>query len=130
VFTEARPAELGTQIALRAVLASAMFATLWLLLLGSGHQLAVGQVATFGALFLFGSQLPVSVGGYGAPQGISVLLLADSWHVMGRPDAVAFSLLWSAAFLACRAVLSLGFALPLTRLLAGPARVEAPSCTA
>jgi hypothetical protein len=120
VFSRARPAELAIQVALRSLLAVAMFGALWLLLIGAGHRLDLGQLATFGALFLFGLQLPISIGGYGAPQGISVLLLADSWHLMSHADAVAFSVLWSAAFLASRAVLSAPFAAPMTRLLSRP----------
>lgn len=118
VFTEAGPRELVVQIALRCMVTVAMFGSLWLLLLSSGHSLEIGQLATFGALFLLVSQLPVSVGGFGGPQGVSVLLLTDSWHVLDRADSVAFSLLWSTAFLICRTVLSLPFAVPMVRLLA------------
>ena len=132
-FIRSSPAEMTVQLALRLALALAMLAAWWLLLLGSGHRLGPGHLAQFGALFLIATQLPVSVGGFGGPQGVCVLLLTDTWKLLPRSDAVALSLLWSTAYLLSRALISAFFAAPMIRLLrSDTARTaeEGASCTA
>jgi hypothetical protein len=124
-FIRSSPAEMTMQLTLRLALVLATLAAWWLLLLGSGHRLGPGQLAQFGALFLVATQLPVSVGGYGGPQGVCVLLLTDTWKLLPRADAVAVSLLWSTAYLLSRALISAFFAAPMIRLLrSGTSRAE------
>jgi len=132
-FVRSSPAEMTMQLALRLALALAMLAAWWLLLLGSGHRLGPGHLAQFGALFLLATQLPVSVGGFGGPQGVCVLLLTDTWKLLPRSDAVALSLLWSTAYLLSRALISAFFAAPMIRLLRSDTAhtaEEGASCTA
>jgi hypothetical protein len=131
-FIRSSPAEMTMQLALRLALVLAMLAAWWLLLLGSGHRLGPGHLAQFGALFLLATQLPVSVGGYGGPQGVCVLLLTDTWKMLPRADAVALSLLWSTAYLLSRALISAFFAAPMIRLLrsdTGHIAQEGEPCT-
>ncbi|MEV7870542.1 lysylphosphatidylglycerol synthase domain-containing protein [Streptomyces sp. NPDC088124] len=119
VFVRTGPAEMAVQLALRAGLVLAMFAAWWLLISAMGLDLGLQHLAQFCAVFLFATQLPLSIGGYGGPQGVCVLLLADTWHVLSRTDAVALSLLWSTLYLLSRATVSAFFVLPMVRLLSG-----------
>lgn len=126
-FATARPREIAVQIGLRAGLAAVNAAVMWLMLAELGLRLDAGQTLVFTSIFLFATQLPVSVGGYGGPQGVTPLLLVSTWHLTDREQAAAFSLIWSTLLLAGRALAGVAFALPAVRLLRAPA--SAPALT-
>jgi hypothetical protein len=131
-INRAGPAELGVQVALRVVLGIGTLAFVRVVLGDLGHGLAPAQLLAFGALLMFTTQLPISVGGFGGPQGVAVLLLSHTWHVASDEQAVAFSIVWSSLLLAGRFALSAPLAPALARRLqvrrepvAGGAPVEA-----
>jgi hypothetical protein len=119
------PRELAAQVVLRLALglASAAVAAGVLAELGPGQgpggQLSAGQLALLGALLFTTAMLPLSVAGYGGPQGVAILLLVEAWGVASREEALAFSLVWSTMFLAGRVVVGTALAAPLLRLLDG-----------
>jgi hypothetical protein len=85
-----------------------------------GIALPAVRLLAFGPLLLFSGFLPFSVGGYGAPQGLAVLLLARSWHACTPAEALGFSLVWSTGVLLVQVTLGL-LALPrLSPLLGRP----------
>jgi hypothetical protein len=115
------PRELAAQVALRLALgaASAVVVREVLAELGQGQAqgLGSGQLILLGTLVLSTAMLPLSVGGYGGPQGVAVLLLVEAWGVASREDALAFSLVWSTMFLVGRVVVGAALAVPLLRLV-------------
>jgi hypothetical protein len=117
------PRELAAQVALRLALgaASAVVVREVLAELGQGQGqaqgLGSGQLILLGTLVLSTAMLPLSVGGYGGPQGVAVLLLVEAWGVASREDALAFSLVWSTMFLVGRVVVGAALAVPLLRLV-------------
>ncbi|MEU9451476.1 hypothetical protein [Streptomyces sp. NPDC048277] len=119
VIARTRPAEMAVQLLLRFGGVVAMCAAWQVLTLAVGADLGRERLAQFCAVFLLATQLPLSVGGYGGPQGVCVLLLTDTWHLLSRADAVALSLLWSSMYLLSRALLSSLFVIPMVRLLKG-----------
>ncbi|WP_253765571.1 lysylphosphatidylglycerol synthase domain-containing protein [Goodfellowiella coeruleoviolacea] len=124
VLVRTSPAEMLVQLALRFGLVVAMALSWWLLLLATGTPLSPGHLVQFCSVFLIATQLPISVGGYGGPQGVCVLLLSDAWGLLSQVEAVALSLLWSTAYLLSRAVVGAAFAVPVFRLLRAGGPVE------
>jgi hypothetical protein len=117
VFVRTKPVEMAVQVAMRFGVVAAMMLSWWLLMAAFGLHLDLGRLVQFCSVFLLVTQLPVSVGGYGGPQGVCVLLLADSWQLVSRADAAALSLVWSTGYLISRAVISTPFAVRLVQLL-------------
>ncbi|SDG51100.1 Lysylphosphatidylglycerol synthase TM region [Lentzea fradiae] len=117
VLVQTSPAQMLAQLGLRSCLVLAMAASWWSLLLANGVDLDFGRLVQFCSVFLVVVQLPVSVAGYGGPQGACVLLLSDAWGLMSREDAAVLSLLWSTAYLVSRVVIGFLFAVPAVRLL-------------
>jgi hypothetical protein len=118
-LADTTPRELAAQVGLRLALglASAAVARQVLAELGQGSHLGAGQLALLGALLFSTAMLPLSVAGYGGPQGVAVLLLVEAWGVATREDALAFSLVWSTIFLVGRLIVGAALAVPLVRLL-------------
>jgi hypothetical protein len=116
-FNRAGPGELGAQVGLRIVLGAGTLAFVRVVLGDLGPALGPAQLLAFGALLMFTTQLPFSIGGFGGPQGAAVLLLSHTWHVASDEQAAAFSLVWSTLLLVGRFALSAPFALALARLL-------------
>jgi len=79
-------------------------------------DLSLWQLVIFSPLFVASAFLPISVGGYGGPQGVAVLLLVQLWQVTNIESAIAFSMLWSTFFLLGRcsvgALLTIPFITP------------------
>jgi hypothetical protein len=127
-FNRAGPAEMGAQVGLRIVLGLGTLAFVRVVLGDLGPALDPAQLLAFGALVMFTTQLPISIGGFGGPQGVAVLLLGHTWHVATDEQAVAFSLVWSTLLLAGRLAVSAPFAPALVRLLRGaPGADPAPA---
>lgn len=76
-------------------------------------NLALWQAIIFSPLFVASAFLPISIGGYGGPQGVAVVLLAQIWQVTDIEGAIAFSILWSTLFLLGRSSVGGIFAAPL-----------------
>jgi uncharacterized membrane protein YbhN (UPF0104 family) len=91
--------DLLVQLGLRLAHQAVALVCVTVLLHGWGASPTIAQVLTFGPLFLVSGTLPISLGGYGGPQGIAVALLADAWGLLPAADALAFSLVWSTAVL-------------------------------
>ena len=125
VFTRTGPAEMAVQVALRAGVVAAMMISWWLLAAAFGLRLSPGQLVQFCAVLLLVTQLPVSIGGYGGPQGVCVLLLADTWQLVSHAEAAALSLVWSTGYLLARLVISTPFAIRLVPLLRAGRPVDA-----
>lgn len=117
VLVRTSPAQMSAQLGLRFGVVVAMGVSWWLLLLSNDVALDLGRLLQFCSVFVVVTQLPISVAGYGGPQGACVLLFADVWELMSRVDAVALSLLWSTAYLVSRLVVGSLFAVPLLNLL-------------
>jgi hypothetical protein len=125
VLVRTSPAQMSAQLGLRFGLVVAMGVSWWLLLLSNEVDLDLGRLLQFCSVFLVVTQLPISVAGYGGPQGACVLLFSDVWELMSRVDAVALSLLWSTAYLVSRVVVGFLFAVPMVKLLReGSGRAE------
>jgi hypothetical protein len=116
-FASATPGEMAAQVGIRVLGLVVTAGVLAVLLAEAGIRVGAGQLALFAPLLLFSAMLPVSVGGFGGPQAVAALLLHDVWRVTDDAGAVAFSVLWSSAFLLGRLVLSAPFAVPLAGLL-------------
>jgi hypothetical protein len=87
-------------LALRWALAVLSIACVHFVLVELGVRLAPSATLAFGSLLLFSSCcLPVSVGGYGGPQALATLLLANTWGVCSPAQAVGASLVWATAVL-------------------------------
>lgn len=95
----AAPRELVTQLGLRALHLTVAVSCVGVLLHRWGADLDLGRLVVFGALFLISGTLPISLGGFGGPQGVAVALLVHSWGVLSAPQALGFSLCWSTAVL-------------------------------
>ncbi len=96
--------------------------TLYYLLIAMDIHLSVAHALLFIPLFMASVFLPISTGGYGGPQGASVLFLVQLWEVCSTEQALAFSLLWSTGFMIGRAVVGGVAVFPLLRLLQGLAK--------
>lgn len=114
------PSELALQLGLRMAYQLASLACLWLLLAGLGARLSLSQLLAFGPLFLLSGFLPVSMAGYGGPQGLAVALLADGWGLLPRGQAMAFSLVWSTGLLLVELGVGAAFLPGLVSLLRAP----------
>ena len=101
-------------LSLRAVYAVISMSCIWLILRELGVHLPVVQVPIFGALLLFSELLPISIGGYGGPQGVAVLILATDWQACTVAQALAASLVWTTGMLAVRCLVGV---VALPRLL-------------
>jgi hypothetical protein len=121
-WTRTTASEALRLLALRAALAAASIACIALILREVGISLNPQQAVVFGALLLFSAFLPVSVGGYGGPQGIAVLVLAHEWNACSPARAVSASLLWASGVLLVQVCVG---AVALPRLLALLRRREA-----
>ncbi len=75
-------------------------------------DLSVAQALLFIPLFWLSTFLPISAGGYGGPQGASILFLVELWSLCSAEQALGFSLLWSTFFLLGRSISSGVFVLP------------------
>jgi hypothetical protein len=82
-------------LSLRALLAVSSISCIGVILREVGIALAPLQALAFAALLLFASFLPISVGGYGGPQGVAVLVLAHDWNLCSPARAVSASLVWA-----------------------------------
>lgn len=98
-FARTTPGEVALFLCLRVAHQLVTLSCLWALLAEMGAQLSVSQLAAFGPLFIFSGALPISIAGYGGPQGLAVALLAHRWQLMPPGKAMAFSLVWSTGFL-------------------------------
>ncbi|HZN93253.1 MAG TPA: hypothetical protein VFB81_11145 [Myxococcales bacterium] len=96
---EASAGELWFQLALRAAIQAIALACVWLLLAGMGARLDLGQLLTFGPIFVISGSSIVSIAGYGGPQGVAVEVLANRWGALSAPAALGFSLAWSTGLL-------------------------------
>lgn len=120
-FTTATPAELAKLMGLRIAHQLVLLACVRSLLAAMGARLSLSQLAAFGPLFIFSGALPISLAGFGGPQGLAVALLARRWGLMAPGQAMAFSLAWSAGFLLLQmAVAAAHFPRMLTLLRAPP----------
>jgi hypothetical protein len=98
-FTTATRSELAKLMGLRIAHQLVLLACARSLLAAMGAKLSLSQLAAFGPLFIFSGALPISLAGFGGPQGLAVALLAHRWGLMTPGQAMAFSLAWSAGFL-------------------------------
>lgn len=98
--------------------------TLYYLLVATGIKLGVAHALLFIPLFMSSVFLPISTGGYGGPQGASVLFLVQFWQLCTTEQALAFSLLWSTCFLIGRAVVGGVAVFPLWRMLQSLGKVD------
>jgi len=115
-----KPRELSLQLGLRLAYQLAGVGCVWLLLAALGARLSFAQLLAFGPLLLLSGFLPVSMAGYGGPQGVAVALLADKWILMTRAQALAFSLVWSTGLLLIELGVGAMFVPALVRLLRAP----------
>lgn len=118
-FLRASPSELATQLGLRAIHLAVTLVCIQLLLAELGAALSPSQLLAFGPLFVFSCSLPISLAGYGGPQGLAVALLASRWHLVPAGHALAFSLIWSTGLVAFQAGVGLAHLPGLVRLLGG-----------
>lgn len=116
-FARTTPAELSLQVGLRAAQQLAALGSLWLLLRDQGVRLSAPQLLSFGPLFVFSGMLPLSLAGYGGPQGLAVGLLAHQWRVLSPARALAFSLVWSTGLLIVQTSVGLAWLPRLINLL-------------
>ncbi len=116
-FTRATPSELALQLGLRAAYQCVSLGCLWLLLVGMGARLSASQLLAFGPLFLLSGFLPISLAGYGGPQGLAVALLAERWQLLPQGKALAFSLVWSTGLLFVETGVGVTYLSRLLRLL-------------
>jgi hypothetical protein len=106
-FTHATRPHLAYQLVTRTALQLITLGCIWVLLAELGAKLTATQLLAFGPLFLYSSLLPISVGGFGGPQGLAVAVLAGRWHVLPPDRALAFSLVWSSGALILQATVGL-----------------------
>ncbi len=116
-FTSATPRQAAFQVALRTGLLLVTLGCLWVLLAEMGARLSLAQLLAFGPLFIYAATLPVSVGGFGGPQGLAVMLLAGQWAVLAPNRALGFSLVWSTGILLCESAVGLAHLPRLLELL-------------
>jgi hypothetical protein len=120
-FTTTTRAELAKLMALRVAHQLVLLTCVRALLAGMGATLSPSQLAAFGPLFIFSGALPISLAGFGGPQGLAVALLAYRWRLMAPGQAMAFSLVWSSGFLVLQTAVAVAhFPRMLTLLRAKP----------
>jgi hypothetical protein len=128
-FTRARPREVAIQVGLRGAHQLITLMCVWTLLAEMGTRLSVSQLLSFGPLFIFSSFLPISLAGYGGPQGLAVALLADRWGLLSPGRALAFSLVWSTGLLVLQTGVGLAHLPRMIELLRAPPAEPAAEVT-
>ena len=72
-------------------------------------SLPFSHILIFSPLFVASAFLPISIGGFGGPQGLAVLLLVSIWDVASLETVLAMSLVWSSFYLLFRALVGMIF---------------------
>jgi hypothetical protein len=121
-FARATPSELASQVILRVAHHLITIGCLQVLLKEMGAALTPSQLLTFGPLFIFSCALPVSIAGYGGPQGLAVALLSSRWELLPAGHALAFSLIWSTGLMVLQVSVGLAHLPALLHLLRAPRR--------
>lgn len=119
-FASATPRELAKLVGLRVAHQVVLLACVWALLAEMGARLSPSQLAAFGPLFIFSGALPISLAGFGGPQGLAVALLAHRWQLVAPGQAMAFSLVWSTGFLALQMAVAVAHFPRMLTLLRAP----------
>ncbi len=116
-YTKAKLKHYLTLYGIRSIIHIAMPVAVGIMLSAMDMHLSIPQLLLFVPVFVISAFLPISVGGYGGPQGAAMLLLVNVWHLTTPEQAIAFSLVWSTLFLITRTVGSAVFAWPMWNLI-------------